>query len=137
MAERKCVYIRKLYFSPQFPREILSQIWYLSLVASHACHSTQPVSRSHQAELIFSSVLFTLSFVTYSIHEICLRFISFLRHYVIAGMLAFFSFLVSNIPNWLCPSYIIVSIAFFFFAERSDIAEKTHRHARRARVVFL
>ena len=42
------------------------------LAASRISHSTQPVSRSHLAELNFFSILFTFSFVAFSIHVIFL-----------------------------------------------------------------
>ena len=65
-----------------------------------------PVSRApNLAELNFSSILSTFSFVAYG------NVIRFLRHYVTALMLAL-SFLVSNKHNWSCPSYFTVSVAF-------------------------
>ena len=63
MAERKCVYVRKLHFSPQLPQGIYVTSRYLNLVASRASPSTQPVSRSHLAELTVPMEFFSVSFV--------------------------------------------------------------------------
>ena len=97
---------------------------YLSLVASSASHSTQPISLSHLAELNFSSILFAFSFVVYS------NAIRFLHHYVIACMFAFSS-PVSNKHNRSCRSFPTVSVDFyatviknaFSAVERSDMVE--------------
>ena len=51
--DEKRVFVRNLQLSLQFPLRILCHITVLSLVASRARHSTQPVSRSYLAELDF------------------------------------------------------------------------------------
>ena len=74
------------------------------------------LSRQSLNTASFPSILFTFSFVAYS------DVIRFLRHNIVACMLALFS-LVSNKHNWSCPSYFTVFVVFLLIKQLLDEVE--------------